>query len=606
MTVFDNSKLIMQEAASTDKTLVPVPGGLHCPHFNRDSFVIPLIKDFLLRQLSMQVLTVRPSLRSRPSRPSGQSRAMSQTSSPRAIELQTAMSRWGAPMRTAPLLTLVLLLGHAGIVLSPFVALSVGTAGIYLLGSLVGVLLLIGAYIVTAAAWSACRIRAICGGTAENSKVHSDCLHLVCVPVYKEPDEMVLATIARLNEATQAPRMRVIFAMEAATDRAEERFKLYRQCLSRVPEVQYYVHPVGATPGEIRGLCSNLAFALSCDIIQLDRKRLGMYVLTKLDSQVLLPQNYFEQLELSFEREDRVSPVVWQPQLVSLLNRDLSHGPLRALGAMRTFCYPAFFALNVFTVTCYSIPLQQYIDMGLHHPSYMGEDWMVLAQSAVSSACGDAEVVALPVMAYVAPPLDSSLIKALGEGTRQCVRWAAQSMEVAEFRWRFRGTGFRNTYRSLRWILKYWLLRMVVANGLGFFAISLSIATMVFSPDFPDDEAVILLVLNNVVQATVLSLVVVMPLYEQYLASLTMDADAKAPLRQLPMTIMAGPPWLFFQMAVDYAAWFKFLSLGKAAITLTHRKKQQRAASPAKQVAVASASSPYEGDVAITADCLSV
>ena len=54
-------------------------------------------------------------------------------------------------------------------------------------------------------------------------------------PFAQEPDDMVIATISRLNNITAAPRMRVIFAMEAATDRAEERFKLYRWlcCLMR-------------------------------------------------------------------------------------------------------------------------------------------------------------------------------------------------------------------------------------------------------------------------------------------------------------------------------------------------------------------------------------
>ncbi|CAE7500967.1 unnamed protein product, partial [Symbiodinium pilosum] len=103
---------------------------------------------------------------------------------------------------------------------------------------------LVGNYVLFAAGRSAWQIRALRKEAASASST-STILHLVCVPIYKEPDDMVIATISRLNNITAAPRMRVIFAMEAATDRAEERFKLYRSYLSRVPEVRFYVHPVG-------------------------------------------------------------------------------------------------------------------------------------------------------------------------------------------------------------------------------------------------------------------------------------------------------------------------------------------------------------------------
>ena len=555
---FKNSEYLMETAAAAEKTLVRVPKGRHVPHYNQDSMVLPHCEDFLLKQL--------------------QSWKVEASTSHKAVRTSrlgpAAMDRWGAPKHVAPQVTLAMLLCEAAVVLSPFLLfIDQGAFGV-----VVGIqvlLLLVGGHVLLTALLSAWEIRSAmkrtCGTPSNESVVPSDSevqvRHLICVPIYKEPDEMILATISRLNASPSAGRMRVIFAMEEATDRVEERVKLYSQCLDKVSEVCYYIHPAGATRGEIKGLCSNLAYALSQEQRQL--ANVGKYVFTKVDSQVLLPKNYFQQLEASFlsRNLNGMQPVVWQPQLVSFLNRELTHGPLRSLGALRTFCYPTFFDLSLCTITCYSVPLEQYIQMGLHHPSYMGEDCMVLAQSAVTA--GHCNVKLLPVLVSVAAPLDSSFLGALKEGARQCDRWAAQSQEVLEFRWRFRKPG--TTLRSLFWIFKYWLLRMVLANGLGVLALSLSLTSLMV--ELPKEKALILFVFDKVLQATVLSLVILMPLYEQYLAWLLHDSDAQAPLWQLPITIASTPAWLFFQMLVDFVAWTRLLVLGKGAITLTHRKK---------------------------------
>lgn len=549
---FKNSEFLMHKALAADKTLVKVPGGRHAPHYNQESLVLPLCEDFLKRQLD----TWKPE-RAHEKRTLG----------------PTAMERWGAPKHVAPRLTFTMLLCEAAVVLSPFL-LFVDHSALGLVLGIQGLLFLLGGHVLLTALLTAWRIRAALRRPTPPSK-QSLLRHLICVPIYQEPDEMIFETIGRLNASEAAGRMRVIFAMEEATERPSERMELYKKKLDRVPEVRHYIHPAGATLGEIKGLCSNLAYALSQDLSQLADA--SSYVLTKVDAQVLLPTNYFQQLEASYfsRKEKGMRPVVWQPQLVSLLNRELTFGPLRSLGALRSFSYPTLFDLSLFTVTCDSLPLQQYIDMGLHHPSYMGEDCMVLAQSAVT--VGGCEVKLLPVLVAVAAPLDSSLLAALKEGARQCDRWAKQSQEVVEFRWRFRKEG--TTLRSLYWIFKYWLLRMVLANGLGLLALAMSLTTLLL--ELPDQgSALMLFVFDKLLQATVLSLVIIMPIYEQYLASLLHDREVLAPLSQLPSTIFSTPAWLFFQMLLDGLAWAKLVVLGKAAIRLTHRKKMQRPTEP--------------------------
>ena len=555
---FKNSEMLVEKASAVEKTLVRVPGGRHAPHYNQESMVLPLCEDFLHRQLD----TWKPE--------KAEKRALG----------PTAMERWGAPKHVAPQVTFTMLLCEALVVLSPFL-LFVDLDMLGLVLFIQTVLFLVGGHVLLTAFLSAWRIRSALKqrprapskeSVASLSTVGSEMAvrHLICVPIYKEPDEMILETIGRLNASEAAQRMRVVFAMEEATDRPLERLRLYERQLDRVPEVRYYIHPTSATPGEIKGLCSNLAYALSQELSEL--KDPNSYVLTKVDSQVLLPRNYFQQLEASYfsRMQKGMRPVVWQPQLLSFLNRELTYGPLRSLGALRTFSYPTLFDFSLFTVTCYSLPLPQYIKMGRHHPSYMGEDCMVLAQSYVTS--GACEVCSLPVLVSVAAPLDTSFLGALREGARQCDRWAKQSQEVVEFRWRYRKEG--TTLRSLYWIFKYWLLRMVLANGLGLLALSMSLTS--FMLELPDSEGLVLFIFDKLLQATVLALIILMPLYEQYLASLLDDQSLKAPATQLFVTILSTPAWLFFQMLLDGLAWVQLVVMGKGSITLTHRKKLPR------------------------------
>lgn len=210
--------------------------------------------------------------------------------------------------------------------------------------------------------------------------------------------------------------------------------------------------------------------------------------MTKVDSQVLLPLNYFPELDRSVQQRSGCGPVVWQPLLAGLMNRNRSIGATRALTSMRCFSYPGIFALNLMCVTCYSAPLMQYVKMGLHHPNYLGEDCMMLAQATISEGqkfflwfpvirkqvkiyinisfpCHkassliqlfiplpylssqfreiyffpaisgappgrSAQLAVLPVVVAVAPPLDASCWGALREAARQGARWAAQVAEA--------------------------------------------------------------------------------------------------------------------------------------------------------------------------------
>ncbi|CAE7400258.1 MGLL [Symbiodinium pilosum] len=560
---------ISELIASTDKKLVPIPGGLHAPHFNRLDVVLPHFRDFLLRQVKKETSSESALGEEGRQNPGADAETA----------LTNAMSKWPAPARTAPEVSLLFLLAYAVCCTSPLWvwALGEGWAGISVLAVLEATLFLLFACTLLAAMRMTRLLRASNQRAASPSQSPEVATwqHLVCVPVYNEPDEVVLATLSGLNKSAAAPRMRVVFAMEEATDRVDERFERYKQCLSRIPEVCRYVHPVGAVQGEVRGLCSNLAHAMSVDVPKLVHRcngnveALSKYVFTKLDSQVHLPPNYFEELEMSCQRVGREA-VVFQPLPVNLVNRQLSHGPMRAIAAARTFSYPILFALNLMTVTCYSVPLVQYMKMGLTHAGYLGEDMMMLAQAA-STGGGRARIVVLPVLVGVAPPVGTTLCGAMKAAAHQSLRWAGQTAEVAEFCWRFKAWG--SACRNLWWLLKYWLIRCWLCSGIGLFSFLLLLAAYTFGSNLPEEQATMLSVMEKSMSALVLTLTLVMPFYEQYLASLVLDSTLSAPLSQLPGTLLGAPVGFPFSFACDLLAWINLLAFGKHAIASSSRRK---------------------------------
>lgn len=563
------TELLMRLSKSRYKEFVPVPGGLHAPHFNQIEFCELKIRTFMLNAIAA---AERPRI----SKVERSPEAWPDPSKD-LLHGQLAAERWPAQNRVAPLLSFCFLLGHALMVGSPLLLLVAGSWFTWCLGGLVLLYALLGSSFFLEAlrfVWGLRkahnRFRAAQPGTLDNP---SECQvrHLVCVAICAEPDFMILTTLQQLNASSSAPRMRVVFAMEEATDRPMERFELYKQQLPNVASVSYHIHP--AKDEEVRGLCSSLAFSLGREVKLMSSSELERYVLTKVDSQVLLPLNYFPELDRSVQHRSGCGPVVWQPLLAGLMNRNRSIGATRALTSMRCFSYPGIFALNLMCVTCYSAPLMQYVKMGLHHPNYLDEDCMMLAQATISEG-RSAQLAVLPVVAAVAPPLDASCWGALREAARQGARWAAQVAEVAEFRWRYRAP--KTTISTISWLVRYWFVRLALINGIGLFASSLSLAAAL-APELPEVEKVLLFWMDKLMLVVLVSLLLMMPLYEQLMAHFFVapkeNSFVKAPWNQLPFTMLSAPVAIFTNTVVDLWAWYRHLLLGKAGIVIRQRKK---------------------------------
>lgn len=161
--------------------------------------------------------------------------------------------------------------------------------------------------------------------------------------------------------------------------------------------------------------------------------------------------------------------------------------------------------------------------------------------------------------------------EAMRAAAHQSLRWAGQTAEVAEFCWRFKAWG--SACRNLWWLLKYWLIRCWLCSGIGLFSFLLLLAAYTFGSNLPDEQATILSIMEKSMSALVLTLTLVMPFYEQYLASLVLDSTLSAPWNQLPGTLFGAPVGFPFSFACDLLAWINLLAFGKHAIASSSRKK---------------------------------
>jgi len=407
--------------------------------------------------------------------------------------------------------------------------------------------------------------------------------HLVCIMLYKEPDAMILDTIRQLNDSLAAPRMHVLFAMEEGTDRPEERFKTYAAALPNVPHKRSYRHPRGLA-GEIQGLCSNVAWAMRQYVCELcadpsnAHNDFSNYLFTKLDAQVGLHPQHFQELDRCFlswqaQGESR-SPVVFQPLPVSCIGREAAYSFSRAMCACRTATYSIFFQLSLMVVTCYSVPLTQYVGMGLHHPGFMAEDMMMLMQNNVVTKRWT-KVWRMRVPVATAPTLGSGLCQALVEFHKQNVRWRSQTLEAAEFALKH---GRVCSVTTMPFLVLFWWWSIITTDGLSPFAILNNVPPPAGLQHTAEGELLqhTSLVLVCLLGFALLFVVVIEQLISSLLPGLAM------PLRQLPFTFLASPLALTAMSFVDIFAIAKFLALGKAGVVLTHRAKLAEPGVPCK------------------------
>lgn len=212
--------------------------------------------------------------------------------------------------------------------------------------------------------------------------------HLVVLACYKEPVDLIAASVQTLANQTAASKIIMVVSFEEKTpDLWNKQQNLTKSFGSRFRELIFVTHPFGME-GEIPGKCSNSNCGIRTSLAHIKRKAGNDFdpdriLITTCDADSKFHPRYIEGLEYKYEREfikkkghDRkMVDCVFQSPLLYNWNLDAASVVTRVTGLVRAFLMMgAMIPFNVNTMSIYSFSASLCIAGKFIHPGYQMED----------------------------------------------------------------------------------------------------------------------------------------------------------------------------------------------------------------------------------------
>lgn len=254
----------------------------------------------------------------------------------------------------------------------------------------------------------------------------ADMRHIVLVSHFQEGSFVVNRTLEAVNRAAGRCRhpVRVIHACEEKSNISEGLFETVA-----MPDVAGYerrIHPANAS-GENAGLSSNLRYAIAGEILcreQLRAKRSLQgspdVMVTKLDGNAVVPENYLLDLESAWFLEGMSPEVSFQPFIREhgMQEDGLRHWMLKAftLGNCITneFTMRIIHSASPCFHSTYSMPLATIEAAGSWDPMLVQEDQLMAQRAALALPMLGFRRLMLNSTVYNAPPLSFQDFSAQG------------------------------------------------------------------------------------------------------------------------------------------------------------------------------------------------
>lgn len=216
--------------------------------------------------------------------------------------------------------------------------------------------------------------------TASQSKVH----HLVLIPIYKEPVEVVARSLDSIAAACGArDNMTVVLAMEARDPTAQEcSASLYDAFHAKFAHMLVTFHP-SSLPGEIPCKASNLSWAVRiarAELVDNQHLAIDQIIVTPSDADSVFHPAYFDEVGKHFEADPRPHNRIWHAPI--LLDTNIWKVPT----SIRLFTYflnaiqlsehtnPLSFIMPYST---YSLSLRMAEQVGYWDPAVISEDYHI-------------------------------------------------------------------------------------------------------------------------------------------------------------------------------------------------------------------------------------
>jgi len=218
-------------------------------------------------------------------------------------------------------------------------------------------------------------------GAAATPMHFDDVLHVIVVPNYKEPAEVLARTLDTLRDQTVASaQLVVVLAMEGRDPKAHETAAvLIQEYGSSFVHMFYTVHKMQA--GEVGGKSSNENWAMRCakhklvDELGVDSSRV---VLTTCDADTYFAPSHFACLSHHFACDPLRATKFWQaatcfyPNLVEVPVLCRVRYAIISVGFVGLLANPLAYT---FPFSCYSLSLDLALEADFWDPAVIPEDW---------------------------------------------------------------------------------------------------------------------------------------------------------------------------------------------------------------------------------------
>jgi len=296
---------------------------------------------------------------------------------------------------------------------------------------------------------------------------HADVHHVVVVPNYREPIDILQRTLEGLALQQDAPNcLTVVLAMEERERDARAKAAALRSRFAgRFARFLITIHP-HSLPGEVAGKGSNQAWAArqARDVLRREGVSLARVTLTSCDADAVLHPRYFETLSHLFASDPDRHQRFWHAPVFDYNNIWRVPAPVRLMSTpacaarLGEISHPLSWPLPFST---YTLSFQLANQVGYWDPAVIGEDWHMFLRCFYATG---GRVSLQPI--YLPTTVDAvdgeSWAQACSRYYRQQVRhaWGAQDVGYVLQQWsRAPAVPWFKRLCCLLWILHHHTLR---------------------------------------------------------------------------------------------------------------------------------------------------
>jgi cellulose synthase/poly-beta-1,6-N-acetylglucosamine synthase-like glycosyltransferase len=220
------------------------------------------------------------------------------------------------------------------------------------------------------------------GLTAEQVARYPKIHHVVIIPNYKEPIEVLSRTLqALVDQSISGEQLTVVLAMEKGEAGAAAKGQALEERFS--PSFAHFfvtVHPEGMA-GEIQGKAANQNWGARFarhELVDRLGMRLEDLTITSCDADSVLDKDYFRELTREFLTTSQPENAIWQTPIFFDHNIWLVPASVRLMTFITNAVQVSELSMEprlIFPLSTYSLSFKLVVDVGYWDPIVIAEDW---------------------------------------------------------------------------------------------------------------------------------------------------------------------------------------------------------------------------------------